>query len=81
MNKREKIELNEYRVHYSVFGSRTFSPLYRYYKGFNLTEDDVKQHHIKVIINELNNDYNDYGIIFVPKHVIIHEIKKIETDE
>lgn len=81
MGKRQKLEMKSFRVHWSVLGINTFAPLYRTYTGLELTKEDVREHHIKTVVDEGNKDYNDYGFIIVPKHITIHEIIEVETDE
>jgi len=81
MDKENKIELKEFRVHWSVLGIRSFAPLYKNYKGFNITKEHVREHHLKVITKQLNEDYSKDGIIWVPDHITIHEIKEIGIDE
>jgi len=73
--------IKSFEVHWSVDGVKTFAPLFRTYRGLNLTEEDVKEHHIKVVLWEMNNDFREHNYVVVPKHINIHHIKDITDEE
>lgn len=72
-----KLEIKEFKVHWSVEGIRTFAPQYRTYKGINITEDDVREMHIKLIVDEYIKSPIGYNWFVYPKNIHIHSIEDI----